>query len=97
MVNAWVFEHTEGTTAIAARVDGRARTSSQLRLARLIMATGDPVEAAALGTQALDWVGPLRSGHVVHGLRDLRRLGEPHTRLTEVADLRDRIGTVVAA
>jgi len=83
-------------TAIATRVDGRARTSSQLNLACLIMVTGDPIEAAALGAQALDWAGTLRSGRVVHKLRDLCRLGEPHTSLTDVADLRDRIGPVVA-
>jgi hypothetical protein len=42
------------STSIATRPDGRARTSNQTRLASLIMTTGDPLEAAALGTQALD-------------------------------------------
>ncbi|MBA2696653.1 MAG: hypothetical protein H0U62_12635 [Actinobacteria bacterium] len=58
--------------------------------------TGDPTEAAALGTQALDRAGTLRSRRAVDDLRDLRRLAEPHARLTEVADLRQRIGAVVA-
>ena len=85
------------TTAIATRTEGRARTRNQIRLTSLIMATGDPVEAAVLGTQALDWAGPLRSRRAVDDLRDLRRLAEPHARLTEVADLHDRIRTMVAA
>ena len=88
---------TRLTAGIATRVEGRARTRDQIRLTSLIMATGDPVEAAVLGTQALDWAGPLRSRRAVDDLRDLRRLAEPHARLTEVADLHDRIRTMVAA
>jgi len=61
------------------------------------MATGDPLEAAALGTQALDWAGPLRSGRVIMGLRDLNRLTEPHATLPEVADLRARLRTTTTA
>ncbi|MGH8574291.1 MAG: XRE family transcriptional regulator, partial [Gammaproteobacteria bacterium] len=84
-------------TSVAARPDGRGRTGHQLKHARLVMATGDPLEAAALGTQALDWSATLRSSRIVHGLRDLRHLAEPHANRTEVADLRDRIRTLVAA
>lgn len=61
------------------------------------MATGDPIEATVLGTQALDWAGPLRSRRAADDLRELRRLAEPHTHLTEIAELRHRIGTVVTA
>jgi hypothetical protein len=82
------------TAGIAARAEGRARARDQIRLASLIMATGDPIEATALGTQALDWAGPLRSRRATD---DFRRLAEPHASHTEVADLRDRIATVVAA
>ncbi len=85
------------SAAVAARADGRGRTGHQLKLARLIMATGDPREAAALGTRALDWAGPLRSSRVTHNLRDLRRLAEPYAALPEVTDLRDRIRTTLAA
>ncbi len=85
------------TTAIAASSEGQARTRDQIKFASLIMAIGDPREAAAVGTQALDLAAPMRSGRVIHGLRDLRRLTQPHAHLTEVADLRDRIRTVVAA
>lgn len=85
------------STAVAARPDGRGRTGHQLKHARLVMATGDPHEAVALGTQALDWSAPLRSGRVVHYLRDLHHLTEPHATLPDVADLRDRIRTRLAA
>lgn len=88
---------TRLTTAVAARADGRGRTRSQIQLARLIMVTGDPIEAAELGIQGLDWADTLHSGHVVHGLRELRHLAEPHANLTEVSDLRDRIRTLIAA
>jgi len=46
------------TAGIAARAEGRARTRDQIRLASLVMAIGDPIEATALGTQALDWQAP---------------------------------------
>ena len=75
----------------------RARTRDQIRLASLIMTTGDPLEAAALGTQALNWTGSLRSRRAADDLHKLRRLAEPHARLPEVAELRQRIGTLVAA
>ena len=84
------------TTAIATR-KGRARTRNQIRLASMIMTTGDPIEATALGTQALDGAATLRSRRATHDLHDLRCLCEPHAHLTEVAELRHRIGTVVAA
>ncbi|MGH3929392.1 MAG: XRE family transcriptional regulator [Pseudonocardiaceae bacterium] len=85
------------TAGVTDRAEGRARTRGQIRLASLVMITGDPREAAALGTQALDWAGALRSRRVTDDLHELRRLAEPHARLPEVADLRDRIRTVVAA
>jgi hypothetical protein len=85
------------TTSIATRIHGhRGRIRSQLRLACLIMVNGDSLEAAAVGTQALDAAGPLRSRRAVDDLRDLRRLAEPHTHLPEITDLRHRIRTVVA-
>ncbi len=86
------------STAVAgygeARARGRAR--SQIRLASLVMVTGDPAEAAAIGVHALDAAGAIRSGRAAEDLRDLRRLSKPHEGLTEVAELRHRIGAVVA-
>ncbi|MGH3913900.1 MAG: XRE family transcriptional regulator, partial [Pseudonocardiaceae bacterium] len=85
------------SSAIANHSEGRARTSSQTRLASLIMVTGDPLEAAALGTQALDGAGLLRSQRTTQHLRELRHLSEPHAHLPEIADLRHRIGTTLTA
>ncbi len=85
------------SASVATRPAGRGRTGHQLQLARLIMVTGDPREATALGVQALDWAAPLRSGHVLHGLRDLRHLAEPHANLSEVADLRARLRIALTA
>ena len=67
---------------MAGRAEGRARTRSQIKLASLVMVTGDPIEAAALGTQALNWAGTLRSHRAVDDLRDLR------ARRTEATELR---------
>ncbi|MGH3912611.1 MAG: XRE family transcriptional regulator [Pseudonocardiaceae bacterium] len=89
--------HNRLSAALVTLPEGRPRTRSQLQRARLIMATGDPLEAVALGTQALDWAGPLRSGRVIVGLRDLNRLAEPHANLPEVADFRARLRTTLAA
>jgi hypothetical protein len=86
-------------TAVVGHGDefARARAISQTKLASLVMATGDPIEAATAGTQALDWAGTLRSRRAADDLRDLRRFGQPHERLPEVAELRQRIGTAVVA
>jgi hypothetical protein len=77
----------------------RARAHSQIKLASLVMATGDrrPAEATVLGARALDAAGTLRSRRAADDLRELRRLGQPHEHLTEVAELRHRIGMAVAA
>lgn len=85
------------TRAVKGHDDGyaRARAISQTKLASLVMATGDPVEAAALGVQALDWAGPIRSRRAADDLRDLRRLAAPHENTTAVAELTSRIGTAV--
>jgi hypothetical protein len=85
------------TTAIVSRPEGRARTRNLIQIARLTMVNGDPLEAATFGTQALDAAGPLRSRRALDDLCDLRRLGEPHTHLPEIADLRHRIRTTVTA
>jgi hypothetical protein len=94
---------TEARHRLAAALSGhgaelvRLRAMSQTKLASLIMVTGDPREAAALGIQALDAIGTLRSRRAADDLRELGRFSEPHVRLPEVAELRHRIATVVAA
>jgi hypothetical protein len=83
--------------AAAGHDDGhaRARTISQTKLASLVMVTGDPVEAAVLGGQALEWSGSIRSRRAADDLRELRRMATPHETINAVAELTRRIGTTV--
>ncbi|MEU0511243.1 XRE family transcriptional regulator [Amycolatopsis thermoflava] len=93
---------SEARCRLAAAVAGhdaghaRSRAISQIKLASLVMVTGDPAEAAALGTQALDWSGPIKSRRAADDLRDLRRLARDHDRENGVAELVHRIGGAVA-
>ncbi|MGH3925771.1 MAG: XRE family transcriptional regulator, partial [Pseudonocardiaceae bacterium] len=73
----------------------RSRVMSQLKLASLVMVTGDPDEAAVIGGQALDAASTIRSRRASDDMRDLRRFGEQHEQLTAVAELNHRIGSVV--
>jgi hypothetical protein len=73
----------------------RACAISEIKLASLVMVTGDPCEAAVIGGQALDKASTIRSRRAADDMRDLRRFGEPHGRLTVVAELTHRIGSVV--
>lgn len=69
----------------------RSRTISRTKLATLLMATGDPRHAAAIGQQALDGVSSLRSQRAITDVRELQRYAGRHPHLVEAADLRDRI------
>lgn len=84
-------------TAVTGHGEGfaRARTMSQIKLASLVMVTGDPCEAAVIGGRALDVVSTIRSRRAADDMRDLRRFGEPHEQLAGVAELIHRIGAVV--
>ncbi|MGH8921078.1 MAG: XRE family transcriptional regulator, partial [Actinomycetes bacterium] len=85
------------TAAVAGHIAGhtRARAYSQIKLASLTMATGDPIEAAALGAAALDAVSAIRSRQALDALRELGRHAAAHQHIGEVAHLRHRIGTLV--
>jgi hypothetical protein len=69
-----------------------SRVYMQAKLASLTMATGDPVEATAIGNQALDTAAQLRSGRVAEEFRTLRRSAARHSTMPAVAELRHRIG-----
>jgi len=73
----------------------RSRAISQAKLASLTMATGDPVEAAAIGTAALDAAGTIRSRRAADDVRELARFATRHQNITEVAALRHRITVAV--
>lgn len=84
------------TTAIAELTDhARPRAGCQARLASLTMATGDPLQAVAIGHEALDTAGTIRSRTAADDLRELSRHAAPHQQLDEVAHLRHRIATLL--
>ncbi|WP_157254914.1 XRE family transcriptional regulator [Nonomuraea typhae] len=72
----------------------RSRATSGIKLASLIMATGDPQEAAEIGLRATIDAGRVRSCRTRDTMSQLSRLAVPHERLTPVAELRHQIRTV---
>jgi hypothetical protein len=75
----------------------RSRTISRTKLASLLMATGDPRQAAAIGSQALEGVGSLRSRRAIADVRKLHRFAGRHPRVHEAVELRERIVDAVGA
>ena len=73
----------------------RSRAICLAKLASLTMATGDPLHAAAIGHQALDITGRIRSHLAAEDLRELSRYANPHQDLEEVEHLRQRIATLL--
>ncbi len=73
----------------------RSRAICVTKLASLTMATGDPIQAAAIGHTALDVAGTVRSRRVSDDLRELARYAAEHQHLEEVAHLRHRIATLL--
>ena len=73
----------------------RARAISQTKLSSLVMVTGDPIEAATIGIQAIEWSGSLRSKRAAQDMRDLKSFAEPYKQLEPVGDMYGRIGSVV--
>jgi hypothetical protein len=61
------------------------------------MVTGDPVEAATLGTAALDAAGTIRSRQATDDLRQLARHAARRSGIGEVDELHRRITTTVLA
>jgi transcriptional regulator with XRE-family HTH domain len=73
----------------------RSRAISRIKLASLVMATGDPREAVTLGHGAVDAAAGIRSLRAADDLRELARYASRHATNGEVAELRARINTVV--
>jgi hypothetical protein len=69
----------------------RSRTISRTKLASLLMVTGDPRHAAAIGQQALDGIGSLHSKRALTDVRELQHYAGRHPHVAEAVDLRDRI------
>lgn len=86
--------------AVAGFVSGavRARVMCGIKLSSLLMAVGsDPVDAAAIGTAALDEAGRLQSARVLSDLTQLNKHAAPHRKIDEVAALSKRITAMVRA
>ncbi|SEC10278.1 hypothetical protein SAMN04489727_2568 [Amycolatopsis tolypomycina] len=66
----------------------RSRTFSRIRLAALMMSTGDPRQAASVGRQAVLDAEPLRSRRILKELDNLASVSERHSRIEDVAALR---------
>ena len=74
----------------------RSRAISGTKLATLTMQTGDPIEAVAIGTRALNDAGRLRSQRAVSDLIELRQTAERYARTVPVAELTQRISAQVS-
>ena len=77
----------------------RSRALSELRLASLMFAQGDPAEAVTVATSALDHARTLRSQRIRDNLTELQRhTAHPrHHSVPGVAPLHDRIAHALAA
>jgi hypothetical protein len=73
----------------------RSRAISQTKLASLLMRTGDPHQAAAIGQQALEGTKSLRSLRAIEGASELHRFASQHNAILAVRELRERITDVV--
>lgn len=84
-------------TAVEGHSDAyvRSRALSGTKLATLMMATGDPYEAAAVARRALDEIGRLRSKRAVTDVQALAQAAAPHRRMPEVAEVRARVTAIV--
>ncbi len=87
LVAAHVYRHHGQTLVSDANWVGK--------LAALVMATGDPLEAAAIGSAALATAGTVRSRRLADDLRNLSGYAEPHGAIDEVAALRHQIATTL--
>lgn len=86
-------------TAIAGHTAGyvRSKVMSEVKLASLVMSTGDPIHAAVTGITALEHVDALRSRRAVAGLHELRQRSTAHSKIEQVAQLHHRLNSVLLA
>lgn len=74
----------------------RSRAISRTKLASLVMAKGDPRQAAVIGHDALDEVGRLTSRRAADDLRQLGAFTSQHPRVQEARALHERITATVS-
>ncbi|WP_147268069.1 XRE family transcriptional regulator [Spongiactinospora rosea] len=87
------------TTAAATHRDtsARARAFTLLLVARLHIAGADPHEGAAIGAEIVDRAASVRSHRIRDYLIDLRKTTRQHPKISEMADLRDRINVALTS
>lgn len=73
----------------------RSRAMAQAKLARLVLATGDPREAAVIGGEALTSIEHIRSRRAADDLRALGAACDRRSDAPEVTQLRDGITALV--
>ncbi|MGH3772817.1 MAG: XRE family transcriptional regulator [Pseudonocardiaceae bacterium] len=83
------------TTAAAEHTAVKPQAHALIKMASLTMATGDPLQAAAIGHAALDLAGKIRSRRTAEHLRELSGYAAVYQHLDEVAHLRHWIATLV--
>ncbi|MFF3501206.1 helix-turn-helix domain-containing protein [Streptomyces sp. NPDC003247] len=85
-------------TAVKGHSDAfkRSRAISRTKLAALIMAKGDPRQAAVIGHDALDEAGRLTSRRAADDLRQLGAFAGKHPAVGEAQALRERIAATVS-
>lgn len=88
---------TRLSTAITGHRDdsARSRALAQVQLAALVMATGDPREAATIGTTAVKAAGALHSRRLNDRLRALQHDATQHTNIAEIAELHNVLATAL--
>jgi hypothetical protein len=91
--------HDRLATAVAGHTShyARSRAISQIKLASLTMAAGDPTEAAYIGTAALNSTGAIRSRRAADDLRELNLYASRYSEVGDVVALRQHITTAVLA
>jgi transcriptional regulator with XRE-family HTH domain len=79
--------------AVNGHGDGYARSTAQsaIKLASLLMSTGDPAQASDLGLRTIRRLEGLQSARVIEGLRELVRVSGQHRSVPAVVELREAI------
>ncbi|WP_344666228.1 XRE family transcriptional regulator [Catenulispora yoronensis] len=86
-------------TAVQGHTDSyaRSRAISRTKLATLTMVTGDPAEAANIGTTAIREAGRIKSRRAAADLRELKVAAGPHATMPAIQKLRDRVEALVGS
>lgn len=102
LVLAGVAATGEARNRYATAIDGRrpglvrSRALSQVGLAKLELAAGDPAKGVSIGHAALDTADPVRSRRVADDLAHLGALAQRHAHRRDVGELCERLAATAA-